>query len=203
MPRDRTPPGDELTKRLIARRDLKPVTVPGVGVAYRGPMASRALTALGARAMTVDRHVIVSEDFNPSRPQDAALLAHEQVHVQRGDGGGASHPIHEAEEIAARAAEHMVFHQMSAGPDMGEMDSAPAQVIQRAVRGGYGQGGSPQSGTGSQQDQGGPEAVYQALRARGLEREEIIVLLAENIDVQSRADEALSAQRGQSLIRSF
>ena len=83
--------------------------MPGGGSVYRGEVASRALKAVGARAMTVDRSIIVSEDFDPARPEDQALYAHEQYHVEH-SGGEGGHSVRDAEEVAARATEAMVFH---------------------------------------------------------------------------------------------
>ena len=74
--------GTGTANRLAQRLDrsqLQRVTVPGGGEAFTGPVASRALDALGARAMTLDRSVIVSEDFDPSKAEDKALLAHEEA----------------------------------------------------------------------------------------------------------------------------
>ena len=57
----------------------------GQGV-FRGELATRALEAVGARAMTLDRSIIVGEDFDPGRPTDQALYAHERYHAEHGDG---------------------------------------------------------------------------------------------------------------------
>ena len=128
MAKDRTYPGEKTTNRLVDRSQLKRVNVPGGGAAFTGPTATRALKALGARAMTLDQSIVVDEDFDPSRPEDAALYAHEQLHVDRG-GTAASHAVHDAEEVAARAAEEMVLHRMAAGESLQQVQrskSAPA-----------------------------------------------------------------------------
>lgn len=123
MSKDRTTPGEKTTNRLMDRNQLKRVNVPGGGEAFQGPTATRALKALGARAMTLDQSIVVSEDFDPNRPEDAALYAHEQLHVDRG-GTAATHAVHDAEEVAARATEEMVLHRMASGES--------AQQIQRS-----------------------------------------------------------------------
>ena len=79
------------------------------GEVYTGRLASRALRAVGARAMTVNRSIIVDTTFDTSRIEDRALYAHEKVHLEH-SGGEAGHQVRDAEEIAARAAEAMVFH---------------------------------------------------------------------------------------------
>ena len=114
MAKDRTYPGEKTTQRLVDRSQLKRINVPGGGEAFQGGTATRALKALGARAMTVDQSIVVSEDFDPQRPEDAALYAHEKLHVDRG-GTQASHAVHDAEEVAARAVEEMVLHRMASG----------------------------------------------------------------------------------------
>ncbi len=115
-----SPPGGRTVSRLAERLDrsqLQRQSMPDGGEVFRGPVASRALKAVGARAMTLDRSIIVSDDFNMSRPEDQALYAHERVHAMHGDGkGGGGHDnFRDAEEIAARAAESMVFHRSADG----------------------------------------------------------------------------------------
>ncbi len=142
MAKDRTYPGEKTTERLVDRSQLKRVNVPGGGEAFKGPTATRALKALGARAMTVDKSIIVDEDFDPNQAQDAALFAHEQVHVERGSTR-ATHAVHDAEEVAARAAEEHVLQRMaspSASSDQGPnvqseqpQQAPPASPMERAV----------------------------------------------------------------------
>jgi hypothetical protein len=107
---------DRVSSRLDTN-DLTRRTLPGGGVVFQGPAATRALEAVGARAMTLDRQVIVSEDFDPSTPEDMALFAHEQYHAQYGDGdgGGGGSNWRDAEEVAARAVERMVLHRSAQG----------------------------------------------------------------------------------------
>ena len=124
MAKDRTYLGEKTTQRLVDRSRLKRVNVPGGGEAFQGDTATRALKALGARAMTVDQSIIVGEDFDPQRPEDAALYAHERLHMDRG-GTQATHAVHDAEEVAARAAEEMVLHRMAAGETAAEVQRSP------------------------------------------------------------------------------
>ena len=174
--------GEETSERLMKRRSLKRVRTPdGKGDAYTGPAATRALKALGARAMTVDQSVILPEDFDPNRPEHAALYAHEAFHVQearRGASTRASHAVHDAEEVGARAVESMVLHHMSADGDRGGVDAGAA--IHRAVDSGGGavQGGGEGAAPAGAASGGGPEAVYAQLQSQGLSHHEIVERLA-------------------------
>ena len=134
------------------RSRLKRINVPGGGEAFQGETATRALKALGARAMTVDQSIIVSEDFDAQRPEDAALYAHERLHVDRGSTQ-ATHAVHDAEEVAARAAEEMVLHRMAAGETASEVQrspgrgapppkAAPSDPLQKAIAHLQAQGGN-------------------------------------------------------------
>ena len=79
-------PGERTIDRLAARNELYRVNVPNGGEAISGPLAGRALQALGGEAMTVDKTIIVNENFDTSNPEDLALYAHEQYHVEQGTG---------------------------------------------------------------------------------------------------------------------
>lgn len=119
-------PGSSTANRIASRLDRSVLTrqsMPGGGEVFKGPLASRALKAIGARAMTVDRSIIVNEGFNASLAEDQALFAHEQHHAQNSGGAGGDHG-RDTEEIEARAIEAMVFHRAAQG----------------GYEGGYGQG---------------------------------------------------------------
>jgi len=167
--------GEGTSDRLLKRRDLKKVRAPdGKGEAFTGPAATRALKALGARALTVDQSVILPEDFDPKRPEHAALYAHEAFHVEesrRGASTQASHAVHDAEEVGARAVESMVLHHMSADGDRGGAGAA----IHRAVDSG---GGGPVTRPGDQQGGGGAADVYAQMQAQGLTHPQIVEQLA-------------------------
>lgn len=116
MAGDRSSPGGETSERLSRRLDnhLTRRAAPDGGEVFSGGLASRALRAVGARAMTLDQSIIVDNEFNLSRPEDQALYAHEQYHVEH-SGGQAGHSVRDAEEVAARAVEAMVFHRAAEG----------------------------------------------------------------------------------------
>ena len=149
-----------LASRLQARSQSAPglhrVSMPDGGEAYSGPLASRALQALGARAFTVDQSIILDRAFNRDNPEDQALYAHERLH-QRLAGGksseaenGASHGGKDAEEMAARAIESMVLHRAEKGEDFGSIMS---DVNSGALDGAAKSGG----------DDSGKETVSQAI----------------------------------------
>ena len=109
--------GSRTVERLTEREDrystadLREESVAGGGKVIRGNLATRALEVLGARAMTLDRSVVVADDFNMQNIEDQALFAHEQYHAMHGDGdgGGGGSNYRDAEEIAARAVESLVL----------------------------------------------------------------------------------------------
>ena len=185
MSKKRPIPGEKSTRHILdrhdggdgsLRRDLRKINLPGGGVAYSGPGATRALKALDARAMTLDRHIIVEEGFDPTTPEDAALYAHEKVHVDRGSTEAGAHAVHEAEEVAARAAEELVMQRMTGGAE------------------------SPSSGSGSGEEKkkrgsAGLEALNQLL-ASGMSREAVMELVAKGVVDRLQEEEQLSLQRG-------
>ena len=90
------------------------------GEVYSGPTATRALRALGARAMTLDKDIFVAEDFDDSKAEDQALYAHERHHQMehgRVDAGAHSY----AEEQAAQTIERMVLHRSKKGDAFGSI----------------------------------------------------------------------------------
>lgn len=165
--------GEQFADRMQDRRGLTRVRVPGQrDEAFTGPDATRALEALGARAMTLDESIIVAEDFDASQSEDAALYAHEAFHARKGAGLEATHHIHDAEESAARAVEQMVFHEMSAG----EVDAGA--VIHRAVEG---SGSDPVDRGNEDEEADTPESIYAKLKAQGRTHDDIVELLAQQV----------------------
>jgi len=106
----------KVSDRLLARGGgLHSRRMPGGGQAMSGPTASRALKALGARAMTMDRTIFVDERFDSSNAEDLALYAHERHHQDESGGTDDGHSAYDAEEMAARARERLVLHRARAG----------------------------------------------------------------------------------------
>ena len=93
--------------------DLRSATAP-LGQVFQGGLADEALNAVGARAMTRDGEIIVNSNFNLNSAEGQAEYAHELYH-QKHSGGKAGTTIRDAEEIAARAVEAMVFHKATGG----------------------------------------------------------------------------------------
>lgn len=176
MANGKSTPGDSVVSRLAARSSRTPLSrraMPGGGEVWEGPLAERALKALGARAMTVDSHIIVGDDFDPSAPESQALYAHERYH-QQVSGGAGSHHGHDAEEMAARTVESMVLHRAAAGGleagaamSGAELQNLPASPDSP---------GAP--GEGESQRSPDPSLGYQALKGQGLSHQDIIDKLA-------------------------
>lgn len=148
------------------------------GEVFSGRLASRALRAVGARAMTVSRSIIVDTTFDTSKVEDRALYAHEKVHLEH-SGGEAGHQVRDAEEIAARAAEAMVFHRsaksggghtVGGSPSHASASSAP-QADSESVDDGHAKGQRDPS----------PEDGYRALVAQGYSHQDIVDLLARKV----------------------
>ena len=178
MAKDRTYPGEKTTKRLSDRSQLKRINVPGGGEAFSGPTATRALKALGARAMTVDQSIIVDEDFDPNQAEDAALYAHEKLHVDRGSST-ATHAVHDAEEVAARAAEEMVLHRMAEG--------ATAQEAQK----------SQEPSTKSKKEPLTPlQKAVSSLKKQGGNHQDMVEKLAKQVVDRLSASEDMQHERG-------
>ena len=177
--RKRSAVGERTSERLSDRDGLRKRSLPGGGTVYQGALATEALDAMDARAMTLDQSIIVSEDFDPSSAEDQALYAHEQFHVDQGDHGGGAHHIHSAEEIAARAVEGMVLHR-AAQEGGGESD-----------------GGQDQGGGGDQKKAAEPSPMggYSALLKEGLSHQGAIEELARFVvDELDRAEELGAAR---------
>jgi hypothetical protein len=176
----------------LDRKELQRQSVAGGGTVFRGELASKALEAVGARAMTLDRSIIVGDDFDASKPEDQALYAHEDYHAKHGDGGGGGggENFRDAEEVAARAVERMVLHRaMAGGYEQGGGGSAsgPGGVGNQANSpdsAGGGTAAPPQtaSSTPSHNERFSrpPDSQrgYQALREDGFSHVEIVELFA-------------------------
>lgn len=161
-----------LTSRLHARNapGLHRRSMPDGGEVVTGPTARRALRALGARAMTMDRTIFVDEDFDTSRPEDAALYAHELHHQRESGGMHDGHGAHDAEEAAARAIERMVLHRRARGEDL--------QQVLRDVRDGVEPAADDPTDPADPDD---PVAAYAALRAEGHSHAELVIELTRRV----------------------
>lgn len=181
----------KLTARLMARQGgVHRRQMPDGGEAYTGPTATRALRALGARAMTMDRQIFVAEDFDPNDPEDAALYAHELHHQMESGGVDDGHATHDAEEAAAQAIERMVLHRSAMGEDFGE--------IMRDVKT-LGPGAAPvknQEGDApGSEHKDEVQRAYDALVKQGKSHEQIISELAQFVVSTMMAQEEAGSYR--------
>lgn len=161
---------DRIAGRLDRSRLQRRAMADG-GEVYSGKVASRALQALGARAMTVDRSIIVDESFDPNRPEDAAVYAHEQFHLEH-SGGVGDNSGHDQEEAGAREAERMVLHRMTGG-----VESHEAQHASNA----QGTPGSGSSNRSAAQAAVSAAGGYAAMLASGMKHDEIVQQLAQQV----------------------
>ena len=178
----------KLTARLMARQGaLRRRQMPDGGDVFTGPMATRALRSIGARAMTMDRQIFVPEDFDPSDPEDAALYAHELHHQMESGGMEDGHSKYDAEEMAAQAIERMVLHRSSKGEDFGTIMRDVKSLGPGVAKVNNQDGNAPGSEHMTE-----AQKAYVALRKQGKCHEEIVADLAyfvfETIRAQSMTD---------------
>lgn len=178
-----------LTNRLMSRADpgLRKRNVQGGGEVYSGPTASKALKAVGARAMTMDETIFVDDGFDASNPEDAALYAHE-AHHQTESGGSDQHGDHDEEETHARSIERMVLHRMQSGEDIGAIlqdvksgagrpNAAVADVA--GTRGNTSTQGTAGEGGGSELTDGDAMKAYNQMIAAGKDHAMIVRMLVQ------------------------
>lgn len=173
-------PGDAISRRLLRRAEssLHRRAMPDGGEVVTGTIARQALRAVGARAMTVDHTIFVDEGFDPSKPEDQALYAHERLHQRMSGGAGDDHDKHDAEESAAQAIERMVLHRARSGEDLGT-------ILRDAERGAGATdagGSAPRSGASSPSDgdddtEGEAMQAYNDLLGQGLDHDAIVRML--------------------------
>ena len=187
--------GDDILSRASDLRKTK----ASHGDVFSGELADEALGAVGARAMTMDGEIIVNSNFDLSNAEDQSLYAHELYHQAR-SGGAAGNKIRDAEEIAARSIEAMVFHRAGGGrsdalptniEDLfqeAETPAAPAQAADIE---------STTDPVKAKQD-GGPSAVagYAALRKQGMTHQEVIYMMTQMLLKEHDEHDEFQRQRG-------
>lgn len=185
----RKSPGTATVNRLAGRLDrseLQRQSMADGGSVFRGALASRALKAVGARAMTIDRSIVVSDDFDIGHTEDQALYAHERFHELQGEGagGGGGENFRDAEETAARAVEAMVFQRMEGGYEAGnEPGAGPGQYDPaKGQHQGEGVGAQPQAADSMTQSES-PDAKrgYKTLRDKGQTHQDVVQELARQV----------------------
>ncbi len=161
--------------------DLRSTTASH-GDVFQGGLADEALNAVGARAMTMDGEIIVNSNFDLSSAEDQALYAHELYHKKH-SGGVAGSTVRDAEEIAARAIEAMVFHKATGGradalPTNADDLFAQAENIIPPSEGQAQNKGDTKRGSSFQK---APTAIdgYKALLQQGKPHAEIVQMLVD------------------------
>lgn len=188
---ERNTPGDSVTSRLMSRTDpgLSRRRMTDGGEVYTGTLARRALRTLGARAFTMDGTIFVDPTFDASKPDDAALYAHERHH-QTGSGGegGNVAGTHDAEEKEAQQIEEMVFHRIQSGEDIGDiLHDVTTGAAANAAKGGEQQKSAGPAGemvsraiVGGDKDRDPMEAYFQ-MRAEGWSHKRIVDDLRDHV----------------------
>jgi hypothetical protein len=198
MARKRKIIGEGFGKNILDRSGVLRKDVASHGNVFSGELADQALDAVGARAMTMDGEIIVNSNFDLSNPTDQAEYAHELYHQAR-SGGAAGDKIRDAEEIAARAIESMVFHQAGGG----RSDALPTNIedlfqqAENPAKPSTTEGET--SGTVSAAfENGDPSAIlgYQALREQGMTHGEVVYMLTQMLLEQHDQSQDFNRQRG-------
>ena len=173
MRRKRNALGESMANQFDDRRGLRNRRV-GHQEVFTGELADEALGALGARAMTVENEIIVNNRFNPNEAEDQALLAHEMLH-QEFSGGVAGSSMRDAEEIAARSVESMVFHRSKNG-DSNPIPRKASELLRDSQEGSKGTGGQSAAIAEKENQNEKPKAErgYQILKDRGFTHEMIV-----------------------------
>lgn len=177
---DHSTPGAGIGDRLMARSTgLHRRTMDDGGEVFSGPVARRALRSVGARAMTMDKTIIVDDDFDPTDPEDQALYAHERFHQM--ESGGMDHPsdMHDAEEVGARAIERMVLHRAEKGESLSSImrDSVSRDAVTDAPSEAA---ATHTGGAAGEKDKSEAQKAYQALRKK-MSHKSIVDMLAHEV----------------------
>ena len=172
MRRKRKSLGESIADQFDERRGLRNKRVGNQEV-YSGQLADEALGALGARAMTVDNEIIVNNNFNVNQAEDQALLAHEMIH-QEFSGGVAGSSMRDAEEIAARSVESMVYHRSKNG-DSNPIPRKASELLEDSNTSKAGGSESAKTNEAERKNEH-PKAEkgYQILKERGFTHEMIV-----------------------------
>ena len=198
MARKRSVIGEGFGKDILDRSDILQKQAASHGDVFSGGLADQALDAIGARAMTMDGEIIVNSNFDLSDAGDQAEYAHELYHQAR-SGGAAGDKIRDAEEIAARAIESMVFHEAGGG----RSDALPTNIedlFQQAENPSTPSATeSETSGTVTSAFENGDASAtlgYQALREQGMTHGEVVYMLAQMLIDQHDQSQDFTRQRG-------
>lgn len=196
---DHRTPGSGLGDRLMARTTgLQRRSMEDGGEVFSGPVARQALRAVGARAMTLDKTIIVDDDFDSANPEDQALYAHERFHQM--ESGGDDHPTdtHDAEEMGARAIERMVLHRAEKGEALGSiMRDAVAHGADMVNAGPSESAASTDASVTGDKDRSEAEKAYTALRKK-MSHQHIVDMLAHDVVMLIQNESVEAAMRSPS-----
>lgn len=182
-----------IQKRLFSRAEsnLTRKSTPDGGSVYTGALVKRTLRAIGARAMTMDNTIFVSDDFNLSKAEDQALYAHERHHLME-SGGVGENSKHDAEEQEAQAIERMVLHRSAAGDDI-------SSILRDIEAGGAAeQGGDPGEDAPTEAEAGEALRALNSLLGSGKTYQTVVDELASFVVESISTSEANATFRGNS-----
>ena len=186
-------PGDSAIQRLARLNEggVRRRTMVDGGKVFSGPTATRALRALGARAMTLDEDIFVAEDFDESRAEDQALYAHERHHQMehgRVDAGAHSY----AEEKAAQAIESMVLHRSRKGDSFGSiMRDVNSGKVHRDSQSSHSADGDGSTSAAKTSDP--LEQTVRTLMQQGKSYDDIVTMLSEHVVESLQASQRIGS----------
>ena len=172
MKRKRNALGESMASRLEDRKNGLRTRRVGHQDVVTGELANEALGALGARAMTVDNEIIVNNQFDPNQAEDQALLAHEMLH-QEFSGGTAGATMYDAEEVAARSVESMVFHRAQNGQS-NPIPRKASDLLRESKQESSDSGSQKGHDTNDKNEKPQAELGYKILKDRGYSHEMIV-----------------------------
>lgn len=186
--------GEDFVPQVQKKSKDLSATAASHGDVFQGGLADQALNAVGARAMTMDGEIIVNSNFDLSSADDQALYAHELYHKKH-SGGQAGSTVRDAEEIAARSVESMVFNSATGGRadalpgNIDDLFSAAEDVSPPSESEAKNKGATMQ---GSKSTHPSAAEGYNALRRQGKTHDEVVKMLVDTLlenHEQKRQDE--------------
>jgi hypothetical protein len=176
------------------------------GEVFRGSLADKALSAVGARALTIDDQIIVNHNFSSGKAEDQALYAHERFHQEQ-SGGAAGASINDAEEQAAQAIE-MIVHQKAENGDLDAIPQSPTDLLEEAKANGLldAQGTNSGSRGGSSQktnddtesnstNESDAVSAYLNMLEDGMTHEDIILYIVHKVRTKIKEQQGSSMDR--------
>ena len=176
------------------------------GEVFRGSLADKALSAVGARALTIDDQIIVNHNFSSGKAEDQALYAHERFHQEQ-SGGAAGASINDAEERAAQAIE-MIVHKKAEEGDLDAIPQSPTALLEEAKEKGMLDGQGPRSASGTvtglkdnddtesnSTNESDAVSAYLDMLEDGMTHEDIILYIVHKVRTKLREQQGSSMDR--------